>query len=195
MGRWSGAAGAAAALVSVAVSWQEPLTSGRLLSLAFLCLWLAVAVVVPFRGLPDRVTLVTSAVLVAFPMAFTGLTAGNVWLDRAWQAAGTVSLVLFLYLFPQARFWPPWSVATCLMSCAYLVLRALHPALAGWIGDDVVFPATAALPLVLQARRHRTASNPVERRQVKIVVRLQHPASTLRTRLEFRSSSVMISTC
>lgn len=157
----------AATIVAGGVSPTDP---GSALRLLFVVCWLAAAAWVAWRGdTGDVESAVTVVVLISFPVAFSGVSAGVPLLDQVWHAVGSISLVAFLYLFPRGQFEPRWTAVTGAASAAYLAVRAFAPDVAAWPGDLVVFPLIVIFPLGLQVVRFRSASNAADRRRLQIV--------------------------
>jgi signal transduction histidine kinase len=165
------AAGLVAVLATVVLTGVTagPVTTGFWLRILFMAGWLFAAVVVARRGEPGVAGAVTVVFLIAFPVAFSGVSAGVEIVDQVWRAVGSISLVAFLYLFPRGQFEPRWTAASCAVSSAYLIARAFLPGLAAWPGDLVVFPLIVLVPLGLQVTRFRSASNPGDRRRLQLV--------------------------
>ncbi len=111
----------------------------------------------------------TIVFLVSFPVAFSGISAGLTILDATWRAVGSIALIVFLYVFPRGLFEPRWTAIGCALSAGYLAVRAYYPPLAATPVDLVIFPLTVIVPLALQVTRYRSASNPTDRRRLKLV--------------------------
>jgi signal transduction histidine kinase len=156
-------------VTACSTAWAGAAGGGFWLRSLFVACWLTAAVVVAWRGEDDVAGLVTVVFLISFPVAFSGLSAGGQLLDQTWRALGSVSVVAFLYLFPRGAFEPRWSAVSCAVSAGYLTVRAFFPQLAGWTGDLIIFPLIVLVPLALQVLRFRSASNPLDRRRLKVV--------------------------
>ena len=166
--RLVGIALVAAALVTMLASQAANPRSPT--DLAFLATWLAAALVVAWRGRAERSTVIASVLLVAFPMMWMSGSIPSRWFDPAWTALGSISLVLFLYTFPQGTFLGTRWAVTFLASATYLTVRAVRPELVGSSVDDIAFLGAVAVPLCLQAFRNRRASNPIDRQRQRIVL-------------------------
>ena len=90
--------------------------------------------------------------------------------------AGSVSLVVFLYVFPTGRFVPRWSRWLTLAWIAREALRYFFPespiSPAAWpsVLSDLVFMGTVGTGLFAQVYRYRRTSDTVHRQQTKWVV-------------------------
>jgi signal transduction histidine kinase len=136
--------------------------------LLFVTLWLSTALAVAARGGAGLATWATVWFLVAFPVAFTIGGRQSTLLGHVWAALGTVSLVVFLYLFPRGQFDPRGTAVVCAASCVFLTARAFWPDVVPGPVDMVLFPLTALVPLVVLIRRYRHASNALDRRQMRL---------------------------
>ena len=159
----------AVAATAIVTAGSAALDGGFLIRLLFVACWLAAAVVVARRGGPGAESTATIVFLISFPVAFSGTSAGLTILDATWRAVGSIALIVFLYLFPRGLFEPRWTAVGCVVSAGYLAARAFYPPLASAPVDLVVFPLTVIVPLVLQVTRYRSASNPTDRRRLKLV--------------------------
>lgn len=161
---------AAAATTAVVAGTPGPISAGALLRVLFVGCWLLAAALVAWRSDSGRVeSAVTVVFLISFPVAFSGTSAGIPVLDQWWHAAGSISLIAFLYLFPRGQFEPRWTGLTAAASAAYLGVRAFAAGVAAWPGDLVIFPLVVIFPLGLQVVRFRSASNAADRRRLHIV--------------------------
>lgn len=87
---------------------------------------------------------------------------------------GFASIILFLYLFPDGRFRPPWMFLPALVWIAVNAVGIFfpdwyEPTWAGMIGF-FGFLIPALLAVASQVYRYRRASDPVQRQQTKWVV-------------------------
>lgn len=164
------ALGLMAVVGTIIAAGVSPSAPGSVLRLLFLAGWLAAAAWVAWKSdTGDVESAVAVVFLIAFPTAFSGAAAGVPLLDQTWHAAGSISLVAFLYLFPRGQFEPRWSAVIAAASAAYLTGRAFAPEVAAWPGDLVLFPLITVVPLGLQVVRFRSASNAADRRRLQIV--------------------------
>jgi signal transduction histidine kinase len=156
------------------------------LAMLFAVMYFTVGAVLFWRRSQDRLALLVALVLVtiggtSFGGSFDMLTP----VAPAWQAAVTVvyalgrmSLVLFLYLFPDGRFWPRWTGALALAAMALAGATALLEAasVSGWLTSASGLALTALLATLLaagvciQLYKYWSISGPVQRQQTRWVV-------------------------
>jgi len=153
-------------------------------SVASAIVWVAVGVVVFWRGsgrwmaLFTSLTLVTSGAFAIYdgPTVLTERYAA-VWLPvQLLGFIGSVSLVLFFFLFPDGRFVPRWTRWIAVLWAAhelpyYFFPGSLLDAHRSFPSFDFVAIATfACIAAGSQLYRYRRVSGPVERQQTKWVV-------------------------
>jgi hypothetical protein len=90
--------------------------------------------------------------------------------------AGTVAVVMFMYIFPDGRFVPRWSVFAVIALSVWMVLRALFPTTQiNWDNwHQLVFLSVMIawlLPgIIAMIYRYEEFSSPIQKRQTKWVV-------------------------
>lgn len=151
---------------------------------AFATLWLAVGAVIFWRRSDDRMALLTSLALVTFG-TFTidewpNILAQQypiVWLPVQLLAfLGSVSLVLFFFLFPDGRFVPRWALWIVLLWTAHETPYYLFPGSSLDTNSSlptinfVTIVGFAIVAAASQIYRYRRVSAPVQRQQTKWVV-------------------------
>jgi signal transduction histidine kinase len=176
---WAALAIAGVALVAGSVLRQprDPLT---LLLALFTLAWMSVGALILWRKPNERIALSTAFFLVAFPLMFTDAAAMALptWplVRSSLLFLGSVSLLLFLYLFPDGRFIPGWARWLWLGSAVYLAGRAflwgLMPDFGGrsLLLDNLAFLACNLTAVAVQVYRYHRVSSGVEREQTQVVV-------------------------
>ena len=130
----------------------------------------------------DRMTVFTALTLVTFGgAAFTGTmhaftnTNSLLWLvTNLLNIIGQTSFIVFLYLFPNGRFVPRWSIVVAVMwFLAWAIPLFGNPklnAVAGVFTDGPLFLVLILSLILSQIYRYRRVSTPAERQQTKWVV-------------------------
>jgi hypothetical protein len=154
------------------------------ISLVSTVVWVAVALVIFWRGADNWIALFASLALVTFgtmslppslPAPSTHESA--VWLPIYLLAFfGTIALYVFYLLFPSGRFVPRWTRWAVGLFVAHDVFYWLFPDSIFDISssspplDYAVLTALACIAIGSQVYRYRYVSSPTERRQTKWVV-------------------------
>jgi len=89
---------------------------GYMLRMLFVALWLASALLVAERGDRGAATAVTVMVLISFPIAFSGASAGAELLDQICPRLYLGRRLL--YLFRRGQVEPRWTALSCAGSAA-----------------------------------------------------------------------------
>ena len=142
----------------------------------------AVALLLFWRKSDDRMALFAALTLLTFGAAtFTSSMQTLAEVYPVWSLPvrvvgfiGDVSMLTFLYLFPDGRFVPRWSRWLAVLWIAYQVPVYFFPDspanLSGtWLGQ-VVFPGLIGSGVAAQIYRYRWIASPVQRQQTKWVV-------------------------
>ena len=148
---------------------------------AFTVASFAIGAVILWRRPEDRVALLVALMLLTFGAAFfvpyPVLDLSPVWTFLAATVSfiGSASLVLFLYVFPDGRFVPRWTIWPAAVWVAGFVP-------VNFFYDSVVFLVDYPLPITLyaggfvgvtvyaQIYRYRRVSTPAQRQQTRWVV-------------------------
>jgi hypothetical protein len=142
----------------------------------------AVALLLFWRKSDDRMALFAALTLLTFGAAtFTSSMQMLAEVYPVWSLPvrvvgfiGDVSMLTFLYLFPDGRFVPRWSRWLAVLWIAYQVPVYFFPDspanLSGtWLGQ-VVFPGLIGSGVAAQIYRYRWIASPMQRQQTKWVV-------------------------
>jgi hypothetical protein len=131
-----------------------------------------IAVVIFWRRSDDRMALFTSFMLITFGIGGSINVGGQSYPSLRFlilliSAIGNVSIVLFLFIFPDGRFVPPWMIGVALLAAVREVLNVFMPT------NDLIsklFLVVVPTVLFVQIYRYRRISNAVQRQQTKWVV-------------------------
>ncbi len=92
----------------------------------------------------------------------------------AWIALCILAAFIFMYVFPDGRFRPRWTIACALLLAAWNGLAFFIPELYFWNASPVVFIMTflviSSTGVIAQIYRYKRISGPTERQQTKWVV-------------------------
>ena len=141
-----------------------------ILNLAFPLVFLAVGALLFWRKPNDRMAFMASFTLVAFGLGSTAVTGTAPFvqvLTMLYLAIGNVCLMLFVFLFPDGRFVPPWMRWVAIPGILIQVLTAFFPVNAIINGLAVV---GIPIGLLIQIYRYRRVSTPAQRQQTKWVI-------------------------
>ncbi len=143
---------------------------------------LLVAVFLVWRKSDDWLALLAALILigvivgVASPGIIGDLYAEANWrlpLD-AWQALCILAALTFMYVFPDGRFMPRWTIACTILLAAWNGLAFFIPNLYFWNASPVVFVMIflvfSCTGVIAQVYRYKRISGPAERQQTKWVV-------------------------
>jgi hypothetical protein len=168
--------------LGISVDWYA--TYELSISVASAMVYSVVSVTIFWRRSDDWMALLTSLGLLAFGIFF--LTEGPVVLAEQYPAVwlpvrslaffGSISFILFLYLFPDGRFLPRWTRWIPIFWAAHEVAYYFFP--------DSIFNINRTLPLLdfvvsstfliigagSQLYRYRRVSGPIQRQQTKWAV-------------------------
>jgi hypothetical protein len=168
--------------LGISVDWYA--TYELSISVASAMVYSVVSVTIFWRRSDDWMALLTSLGLLAFGIFF--LTEGPVVLAEQYPAVrlpvrslaflGSISFILFLYLFPDGRFLPPWTRWIPIFWAAHEVAYYFFP--------DSIFNINRTLPLLdfvvsstflfigagSQLYRYLRVSEPIQRQQTKWAV-------------------------
>jgi hypothetical protein len=147
-------------------------------------IYIGLGVIIFLRRSDDGIALLTSLTLVTFGgAAFTGtmhaLTPVNGALDfttRALNVVGQSAFLVFLYVFPDGRFRPRWTIIPAILwsfSWVTTLWPAMNPtiqAVTQFTQDGPAFIAIILSMIVAQVYRYLRISSPIERQQTKWVV-------------------------
>ena len=141
------------------------------------------AVVIFFRKPDELLTIFVTIMLVTFGTStFTGGTAGISriypqfeWLTLTLAMTGNVAILAFLFVFPNGRFMPPWTVAVPIAWALFQIPPQYFPGspldLRQYPGlYSLLFTLGVVSGLVAQIYRYIRVSDAVERQQTKWVV-------------------------
>jgi hypothetical protein len=168
--------------VGISIDWYA--TYELSISVASAMVYTVVSVAIFWRRSDDWMALLTSLGLLAFGIFF--LTDGPVvlaeqyplvWLPvRSLAFLGSISFILFLYLFPNGRFLPRWTRWIPIFWAAHEIAYYFFP--------DTIFNINRSFPLLdflvsstflfigagSQLYRYRRVSGPIQRQQTKWAV-------------------------
>lgn len=151
---------------------------------AFATAWVAVGVVIFWRKSDDWMALFASLSLITFGTfaidtdpTVLGEQYSAVWLPvRLLGFVGSVSLVMFFFLFPDGRFVPRWTRWMAILWAVHEMGNYFFPG--SFLDTYSSFPSISFVTVVTfaciaagsQLYRYRRVSGPVERQQTKWVV-------------------------
>ena len=158
-------------------------------------MWVAVGAVIFWRKPEDRMASLEALTLVTFASSFQSFSYGTSFgfdfsflegLSGAYSpvltllfhllaALGFTTLILFFYLFPDARFVPGWALLPALAWIANDCVAVFYPKLfAAYRWGDIIgfglFFAPALCAVGSQIYRYRSISGPEQRQQTKWVI-------------------------
>jgi signal transduction histidine kinase len=154
------------------------------LRLVFVTVWTAVGAIIFWRRSDDWFAVFTSLSLIIFA-AFTMDPESTLSVEPSsamWAPVhllgyfGSVSLVLFFFLFPDGRFAPRWTRWIVILWAAYMIPYCFFPDSLLNIysslpfANFVIITTIACIIVASQLYRYRRISGPVERQQTKWVV-------------------------
>ncbi len=148
----------------------------------FVMIWFVVGVFIFWRKSDERVALLASFALVAFPIGFSG-TITLAALPPAWwlplqsmQFLGGMGFSIFLYTFPSGQFvprWTPWLLIGWAIEESGVTFFSTAPffnsSLRSLI-DGFLFIGLLASIIAVQVYRYRRVSTQTQRQQTKWVV-------------------------
>ncbi len=149
---------------------------------AWLVTFGAAAAVILWRRRNDWVALLVALALVTFPMTTTDpydkafLVAHSEWVipNIARDLFVAPPILLLLFIFPNGRFVPRWSVAIMPVWVAVVLFEELHllsdPTANNILLANVVYVGTFVFGMFSQVYRYWHVSSPTERQQTKWVV-------------------------
>ena len=151
------------------------------LEVAFTLMSFAIGAIILWRRPLDRIALVVSLMLVtwgaAFFVPYPLLDLSPVWtfLAQTVSFIGSVLLILFLYIFPNGRFVPRWTLWPAAVWIAGFVPVNYFYGSALWVFDYPLVDTLLVITFVgvtayAQIYRYRRASDPAERLQTRWVV-------------------------
>ncbi len=134
-----------------------------------------------WRKSKDRMGILASLMLIAIGIGFTANIIFLPFLLPGWHIPVTIfqgimfgSVLLFLYWFPNGRFYPSWtkvaSIAWILYTALWLLFPDLNPHRSSSIWPVAIWMACVWLGVIAQIWRYRRISEPAERQQTKWVV-------------------------
>jgi hypothetical protein len=134
--------------------------------------FLLIAALIFWRRSDDRMALFTSFMLITFGIGGSVGIGGQTYpslqfLTLLIGAVGNVSIVIFIFVFPDGRFVPRWMGWVALLAAVREVLNVYMP------DNDLVsklFFVVVPIGLLFQIYRYRRFSNAVQRQQTKWVV-------------------------
>ncbi|MFI5277029.1 MAG: hypothetical protein ACHQ1E_07145 [Ktedonobacterales bacterium] len=147
-------------------------------------IYIGLGVIIFLRRSDDGIALLTALTLVTFGgAAFTGtmhaLANVNGALDfttRALNVVGQAAFIVFLYVFPDGRFRPRWTIMPAILWSAswvttlWPVTNPIIQAATQFMQDGPAFVAIILSMIVAQIYRYLRASSPIQRQQTKWVV-------------------------
>src|SRR5215203_390193 len=151
------------------------------IEVAFTLMSFAIGAIILWRRPLDRIALVVSLMLVtwgaAFFVPYPLLDLSPVWtfLAQTVSFIGSVLLILFLYIFPNGRFVPRWTLWPAAVWIAGFVPVNYFYGSALWVFDYPLVDTLLVITFVgvtayAQIYRYRRASDPAERLQTRWVV-------------------------
>ncbi len=92
----------------------------------------------------------------------------------AWNALCLLAALVFMYVFPDGRFLPRWTIVCAILLAAWNIVAYFIPNLYFWNSSPVVlimiFIVIASTGVFAQVYRYKRISRPAERQQTKWVV-------------------------
>jgi signal transduction histidine kinase len=152
------------------------------LDVMFAVVYCATSALILWRRTADRMALFASLTLLVFGTAtfpnavdLLGVVHPAWWIPTVvLGSVGSVCMSLFLYLFPDGRFVPRWTIWIAFGGIIWQVIEYLLP---GWTSGvwptrigNVVWSAFLAVAVYAQVYRYRRVSDALQRQQTKWVV-------------------------
>jgi len=142
------------------------------------------AIIIFIRKPNDPFTIFVTLMLTTFGMAtFTGglRGAGSVypslhWLTETIAVFGNIAIVAFLYIFPNGKFTPRWTIVLLAVWILFQLPRyflpnsSLNLAVSSPVLYNILFPIGVLSGIGTQIHRYRNVSNTIERQQTKWVI-------------------------
>jgi len=142
------------------------------------------AVIIFIRKPFDSFAIFVTLMLTTFGMAtFTGglQGAGSLypslhWLTETLAVFGNIAIVAFLYIFPNGRFTPRWTITLLAIWILFQLPRYFLPnsplnlAVSSPLLYNILFPIGILSGIGTQIYRYRSVSNTIERQQTKWVI-------------------------
>lgn len=169
-------------LQAAGVSQTAYVTYFDIVNILFVAVFVLVAGTIMWRRGRDRMTILSAFILVTFG-ATTFTDAANVVraVDSSWwlpvailSSFGSGGMMLFLFLFPDGRFVPRWTVLPAAAWFVVQIARYFDPGspLVSHSSLVALFPWIVVFGSVIYAQiyRYRSVSTPVQRQQTKWVL-------------------------
>jgi hypothetical protein len=164
-------------LQALGISVQAYVIYYVVLDIVFVCSYFIVAIILFWRRSDDWMALFASLFLMTFAITFSSntLVATPYWLFQFVNFLGSVSIVVFFYLFPTGRFVPRWTRWLSIGATLYWGFQYFWPPFpfnpyTNPIFVNIAFPIFVGAMVIAQVYRYLRVSNRVQRQQTKWVV-------------------------
>ena len=169
-------------LLQAFVRFDPPVARALLIGTALQGLiFVACGLFLYLRKRGETMVVLASLMLIAVGLGFTPVVVALPLLRPAWHVPVTLfqalmfgAVILFLYLFPNGRFYPRWTRAAAFVWGAYSLTWLLWPGLnphrsaAPW--PLLIWGAWVGSGILAQLLRYRRGATPVEKQQAKWVI-------------------------
>ena len=164
-------------LQALGISVQAYVIYYIVLNIGFVCSYFIVAIILFWRRSDDWMAIFASFFLMTFAITFSSntLVATPYWLFQFVIFLGSVSIVVFFYLFPTGRFVPRWTRWLSIGAILYWGFKYFWPPFpfnpyTNPIFVNIAFPLFVGAIVIAQVYRYLRVSNSVQRQQTKWVV-------------------------